>query len=326
VPSPSPSSSAQAARRALADQLREIRREAGLSGTELASLTGWYKSKVSRLENAVTLPSDADVRAWCAACGVAGRAADLIAAARTADGMYVEWRRLQRGGLRRLQESYTPLYERTRMFRTYCANVVPGVLQTRDYAAALLTSVSAFHGTPDDVTDAVTARLVRSGRALRQGGRRFALLVEETVLRHRVGDPDTMAEQLDHLMTVMALPSVSLGVIPFTARRGMWALETFTVYDEAQAEVELLTARVTVTAPSEVRQYLAAFRRFAALAVHGPDARELIRAAIDALARGGGNAVEPAGTRVELRGTAWVPRPGHSYRQEGHIPGREAPP
>ncbi|MFF2958378.1 Scr1 family TA system antitoxin-like transcriptional regulator [Streptomyces sp. NPDC057963] len=51
------------------------------------------------------------------------------------------------------------LYEHTRMFRTYCANVVPGVLQTHACASALLRSIREFHETPDDVSGAVEARL-----------------------------------------------------------------------------------------------------------------------------------------------------------------------
>ncbi|WP_406321968.1 helix-turn-helix domain-containing protein [Streptomyces sp. NBC_01637] len=281
--SASPSSSVQAARKAVADRLREIRKDAGVSGQVLAAGAGWYKSKVSRLENAVTPPSGEDIRAWCRACGAEDEAADLIAAARSADNMYVEWRRVQRSGLRQLQESYLPLYERTRVFRTYCANVVPGVLQTHAYASALLRSISAFHQTPDDVAAAVDARLDRSAMVVRKGDHRFALVLEESVLRHRVGDAETMAGQLGYLLSAMAFPSISLGIIPFTAERHMWMIETFTVYDEEQAEAELLTARVNVTAPSEVAQYAKAFREFTQLAVYGADARGLITDALSSL-------------------------------------------
>ncbi|MDX2999637.1 helix-turn-helix transcriptional regulator [Streptomyces scabiei] len=280
--STSPSSSVQAARRAVADRLREIRRDANMTGKDVADRTGWYRSKVSRLENAVTPPSDDDIRAWCRACDADGLAADLIAASRSADSMYVEWRRLQRTGLRRLQESYVPLFERTRTFRIYCSNVVPGLLQTDGYAHALLGSIAAFRETPDDVSEAVAARVERS-RIIREGNHRFALLVEEAVLRHRVGGAEVMAGQLGYLLSIMALPSVSLGVIPFSADRRMWMLETFSVYDEEQAQVELLTAQVNVTAPSEVTQYLKAFGEFSKLAVYGAGARARITAAIDAL-------------------------------------------
>ena len=95
-------------------------------------------------------------------------------------------------------------------------------------------------------------------QVIRQPGRRFALLVEESVLRYRIGDVETMAGQLGYLLTVMSLPSVSLGVIPFTAPRRMWPLEACYIYDDQLVQVELLTADVTVRTPSEVGVYYAA--------------------------------------------------------------------
>ena len=81
----------------------------------------------------------------------------------------------------------------------------------------------------------------------------------------------------------MSLPAVFLGVVPFTAERGMRPIETYSIYDDEQAQVELLTAAVTVTTPSEIEQYATAFSRAAEMAVHGARARALITAAIDAL-------------------------------------------
>ncbi|MFB7288961.1 helix-turn-helix domain-containing protein [Actinacidiphila glaucinigra] len=278
----SPSSAAQAAREALAQRLGELRRDAGLTGRELAVRCGWSESKSSRIEHARTPPSDADIRAWCQACDAVAQVADLIAANRAADSLYVEWRRIHRGGMRRSQESYLPLYERTRHFRVYCSNVIPGLLQTSGYATALLSTITAFQGTPDDVADAVAARVNRS-RVIREGDHRFALLVEESVLRYRIASPSVMAGQLGYLLEVMSLPSVSLGVIPFAAQRGMWPQETFMVFDDASVQVELLTAFVNVTAPGEIATYLGAFGQLQEMAVYGFEARALIARAIEAL-------------------------------------------
>ncbi|MFF7216575.1 helix-turn-helix domain-containing protein [Streptomyces sp. NPDC008238] len=278
----SPSSAAQAARQALAARLGELRRDAGLTGRELAARCGWSESKSSRIEHARTPASDADIRAWCQACDAVDQVADLIAANRAADSLYVEWRRIHRSGMRRSQESYLPLYERTRLFRVYCSNVIPGLLQTSGYATALLSTITAFQGTPDDVAEAVTARVNRS-RVIREGEHRFALLVEESVLRYRIASPSVMAGQLGYLLEVMSLPSVSLGVIPFTAQRGMWPQETFMIFDDASVQVELLSAFVNVTAPGEIATYLKAFGQLQTLAVYGTEARVLIAGAIAAL-------------------------------------------
>ncbi|WP_371672794.1 helix-turn-helix transcriptional regulator [Streptomyces sp. NBC_00289] len=280
--SPYPSSALDAARRAIAEQLREIRRDSGLTGREVAARAGWLPSKVSRLQSATTPPSDEDIRAWCRACDAEDRIPDLLAANRTADSMYLEWRRVQRTGLRRLQESRIPLYERTQQFRVYSSTVIPGFLQTYEYAASLLGSIARVHGTPDDVADAAAARVERS-HIIREGVHRFAILLEESVLRHVVGDPATMAGQLGYLLSVMALPSVSVGIVPAGRPRDMWTLETFTIFDEERVHVELLTAAITVTTPGEISQYAHAFEEMVSLAVYGARARSLISASIDSL-------------------------------------------
>ena len=279
----SPSSSVQRARQQLAERLRDIRLDADLTARALSAAAGWHEAKTSRIESAKQALSEADIRTWCRVCGADREIPDLIAASRAADSMYVEWRRLNPAGLRRAQESRRPLYERTRVFKAYCSAVIPGFLQAPGYAQALLSAIGTFRSTPDDVDEAVTARMSRN-RMLSSGSHRFALLVEETVLRYRLASPEAMAGQLAGLLEATALPSVSLGVIPFTAcPRPVWPLESFTIFDDERVHIELLSAQVTVTAPSEITLYVRAFEKLADLAVHGPQARALITAAIDAL-------------------------------------------
>jgi transcriptional regulator with XRE-family HTH domain len=279
----SPSSSAQAAREAVGRRLRELRQDAGLTIVELADRCGWHFAKTSRIENARTAPSVADIRAWCAACGAKDQAADLVAASRNAESMYTEWRRSVRTGMRRLQESYVHLFQSTQLFRIYSARIIPGLVQTEGYAAGLLRTIASFHGAPDDSAEAAVARVERS-RVIYEPGRRIVLLIEEAALHYRMGDAEAMAAQLGHLLTVGALPAVSLGIIPADLpERPIRPLEAFHVYDDALVAVELLTARVTVTQPPEVAQYLKGFEQLRQLAVYGAEARALILRAIEAL-------------------------------------------
>ncbi|MCB5908642.1 helix-turn-helix domain-containing protein [Streptomyces pinistramenti] len=279
---PSPFPGAQAARESVSARLKEIRCDAGLTMQALADLCGWHKTKTSRIEAVKTTPSDADLQAWCAACGAEDQAADLIAASRSADSMYVEWQRRERTGLRRLQQASIPLYAKTTLFRAYCSRVVPGLLQTEDCARALLSLIATFRKLPDDVGEAAAARADRS-HIIRDGRHRFAMLVEEDVLFQRVGDDSVMAGQLGHLLTVMSYPAVSLGIIPRSAPRVLWGPETFTMFDDERVHVELLAAKVTVTTPSEVELYRRAFHQLGKMAVHGTAARALISRARDAL-------------------------------------------
>ncbi|MFE1408749.1 helix-turn-helix domain-containing protein [Streptomyces sp. NPDC058770] len=279
---PSPSAHVQEARDRVAVRLRNLRADAGLTGQQLAERTGWQGSKVSRLQSGRTQPSDDDIRAWCRACGAEDKAADLIAASRQAQQMYTEWRRVQRAGLRAVQEARKPLYDRTKVMRVYSSSVIPGMLQTRAYATALLSEIARFNRTPDDSPAAVEARMERS-QVIHRAGRRFPILIEESVLRRQIGGPDVMAEQLGYLLQVAQLHSVTLGVIP-TATGAMWPLETYTIFDAEQVTVELLTAAITINTPSEVAQYAAAHEEMSAAAEHGHGAMRLITKTVSTLA------------------------------------------
>ncbi|MEH0428859.1 helix-turn-helix transcriptional regulator [Streptomyces stelliscabiei] len=279
----SPSSSAQAARESVAGQLRAIRKDAGLTVVELAHRCDWHHAKTSRIENAKTPPSPTDIRRWCQACRTPERAADLIAASLNAESMYTEWRRRTRMGLRQLQDSYVQLFRSTSLFRVYSPTLVPGLLQTAGYSHALLSSNARLLGIPDDAEEAAAARAERS-KVIHEPGHRFVLVIEEGTLRYQLGDQDTMAAQLGYLLTVGALPSVSLGIIPgSTPQRALWPQELFHVYDDSLVSVELLSAQVNITQPSEVALYLQAFEQLRGMAVYGAQARALILKAIEAL-------------------------------------------
>jgi transcriptional regulator with XRE-family HTH domain len=279
----SPSSSIQRARQELADRLREIRIDAGLTARALSAQAGWHEAKTSRIESSKQAPSESDITTWCEVCQVPGQAIDLIAASRAADSAYIEWRRLNRTGMRHLQENKRPLYERTTSFKVYCSTVVPGLVQTPGYATALLSSISAFRETPNDVEDAVAARISRN-HVLASPGKQFVILIEEAVLRYGVSDAATMLAELGYLMSVTSLSNVRLGIIPLTTlQRPMWTVESFNVFDDATVHVELLSAQVTVTAPGEIVVYLRAFDQLARQAAYGSEARSLISKAISDL-------------------------------------------
>ena len=283
MPAPPSSSSAWQARRALGARLGELRADAGLTGRALARLCGWHESKVSRIEHARTAPSADDIRAWCERCGQPGEADELITFLRTVADMFVEWRRMERTGLRRAQEAVLPLWERTRLFRAYSSWLIPGAVQTKAYTAAVLRAIAARRELPDDIDDAVAVRSDRL-RLLREGDHRFLVLIEEAVLRNVIGGAEVMAGQLGHLITVASLPSVSLGIIPMgLGRDAVWPVEDFWVFDDRQVNVELVSGWLTLTQPREVAAYARTFGDLSEIAVRGAQARAVITAAIDAL-------------------------------------------
>lgn len=276
------SSSAQQARQILADRLRDLRRDTGLTSRDLAARAGWERTKVSKIEHATRPPSVADIRTWCQVCDAEGEAPDLIASLHAAEGMWIEWRRMERSGLRRAQEARLPLYERTRQFRAYSCWMVPGLIQTEDYTRAVLRAYQQRRGLRDDVEAAVAERVKRQ-RVLRRDGRTAAFLLEESVLRSGFGGPQVMSAQLAHLAEVTTWPAVSLGIIPASLDRGAaGAAESFWIYDNEQVNVELISGYLTVTQPGEIAMYAQMFARFAEIAIYGNRARDLISAVTSA--------------------------------------------
>ncbi len=274
-----PTSPAQQAREALGARLREIRKEAGLTGRALAINIGCHFTKISRIENGSQAPSEDNIKAWCLACNAEGQISDLIATARTIESMYVEWRRQTRAGMKRLMLTPVPLYERTTLFRIYEHSAIPGLFQTAEYSAAILTYFIDFLDAPNDLDAALEARMERQ-KIIYSGNRRFVVILEENALRARVGSPDTMAGQLDRLLATISLPRVSLGIIPQTAFRRTFTQVGFWIYDNTMVGVETPTAKLEITQPREVRLYIGMFEHLRQSAVHGAQARALITRAI----------------------------------------------
>ena len=282
----SSSSSAQQARQALADQLREIRLAAGLTGRALAAGARWHGvSKVSKIEHGVRPPSSDDVRTWGRVCGTpAERVEELLAEQQAMAGMWVSYQRLNRAGLRTAQESVRPNYERAALIRGYQPKVVPGLLQTAGYTTAVLQDARDRQGVHrDDIAEAVAERTARQ-QVLRQASHRFMLVIEEQVLRYRFCPDDVLREQLVHLREATRLPTVRLGIIPVGAsRNGVFPREGFVMFDNDLVNVELISSLLSVTQPREIAMYIREFTDLASIAIYGPAARELITAALKEL-------------------------------------------
>ncbi|MFE0381205.1 DUF5753 domain-containing protein [Streptomyces inhibens] len=200
------------------------------------------------------------------------------------ESTYTEWRHQVRNGLTELQSTLVPLFHETQLFRIYSSTLVPGLLQTEGYAAAVLSAVADFPELPcDDSAEAARARVERS-RVIHEPGKRCVLLIEEAVLYCQIGDSDALPTQLAYLIKAADLPSVSLGIVPMATReRAQLPQETFNVYDDTLVSVELVSAEVSITQPSEIAQYLKTFEQLRRMAVYGAEARALMLKALEAL-------------------------------------------
>jgi len=275
-----PSSAARQAQEALGAHLRELRKDAGLTGRALAAATGRHFTRVSKIEHGVQAPNDGDIRDWCRACGREDEIPDLIATLRALESAYLEFRRQAKAGMKRVLGPHTvALYEQTSLFRIYEHNVIPGLFQTADYSAAMLSFWIDFLQTPNDIEEAVAARIERQ-RVIYRRGKRFAVVLEEQALRTWFGDAGTQAGQLDRLLAVMSLPNVSVGIVPMMTERAGVPSAGFWIFDNSLVALEIPTASIEVTRPNEIELYARMFEHLQTTAVYGQDARAVIARAI----------------------------------------------
>ncbi|NNH73948.1 helix-turn-helix domain-containing protein [Nocardia uniformis] len=273
-------SAAHEAREALGIRLRELRRDAGLTGRRLAELAGWHESKTSRIEYGKQTPSEADLRAWCEHTDSRDHLPDLIATLRNLQAAYMEWRRILGTGTKRRQKVQVKLEAEARAMRWYEPSLVPGLLQTPAYIKEVLTCVIRFNAIPDDLEQGLTARIERQ-QVLYHGTRRFSFVIAEQVLQTTLGNDSVMLGQLDRLLSVMALPRVSIGIVPRRNVIEALAPNGFVIYDNRLVQAETVTAELSISQPREIALYGKLFTQLAAQAVYGEAARVLIQAEVE---------------------------------------------
>ncbi|MFF5992564.1 Scr1 family TA system antitoxin-like transcriptional regulator, partial [Prauserella flavalba] len=151
-----------ARRLALGDQLRLLREAAGLSGKRLAERLGWQPSKVSRIENARQAVTDSDVVALAGALELSGgQAAELREELRSIRADEARWSQQLRAGHRVVQHNVAEAERAARHIRVFSLTLVPGLLQTAEYARYVFASLANLHESPRDTDDAVRARMDR---------------------------------------------------------------------------------------------------------------------------------------------------------------------
>jgi transcriptional regulator with XRE-family HTH domain len=271
------------ARRALGLRLRELRREAGLTGSALAATLSWPASKVSKLENGRQTATDDDIRAWTQTTGAAAEAEALLASLHTLETQHAEWRRVLRTGLHAHQRELVDLEGKTKLLRAFEVTTVPGLLQTAEYARARFEEAVRVHGIPNDVDEAVRARLRRQD-VLYRPDKRFRFVVTETALRFRLCPDEAMLAQLERLVALSAMRNVELGIIGFEAQCIVSPRHSFWIHDDDLVTVETYSAELNLAQPQEIELYGRVFEQLAAVASYGSAARAVILRAIDDLA------------------------------------------
>jgi transcriptional regulator with XRE-family HTH domain len=267
------------ARSALGQRLRELRRQAGLTGKELAESLSWQPSKVSKIENGRQTPTDDDITAWTRATQTEHETEALLASLHTLEVQHAEWQRVLKAGMLEHQLELSETDARTKLYRSFEPAVVPGLLQTAEFARALFSRAVMVHRVPNDVNDAVAKRMQRQ-EMLYRTDKAFHFVLTEATLRYRLCSVEIMLGQLDRLVALTSLRNVRLGVIGYETQYVVDPRHGFMIYNAELVRVETYSAELNLRQPHEIELYTATFEKLAAVASYGGAARAIINRAI----------------------------------------------
>lgn len=281
-----PTTPGRASRAALAARLTELRASAGLSGNALAKRMGVVQSRVWKIEHGDLLPTENDISGWADATGAAedqvGDLLEMLAEAKAEQQFGATFGR--KGGAAAYEERIRAIEEHATRIGEFAPAVIPGIIQTADYARELMSVASgprAWGSSDADVEDKISSRLRRQ-EVLYGSTKQVQVVIHEAALRVLVTTPGTMTGQLDKLLAVMQLPAVELGVIRFSQRMPAYPLG-FRVYDEDKILIESISQEPELTDPAEVAVYLGAFEALRQAASTEVDAESIIQRALDDL-------------------------------------------
>lgn len=253
----------------------------GLTGERLAQQLGWPKSKVPKLENGRQMPTETDITAWAGATGHPETIPELLDMLSDAQAVHRQWRHKLRGGHAALQAEYDAFVRGAKHIRIFEIALIPGLLQTPEYARYRMLETVTVHGTTYDKVDESVAARMRRQEVLYDEDKTFEFVITEAALRFLLCPPRVMLGQLDRLMVASVLGNVTLGIIPFGVELAVTPIVGFLTADDV-TKVETYSSEDTVPG-RESEKYGRIFEHLMAESVTGEEARRLITAAAEAL-------------------------------------------
>jgi transcriptional regulator with XRE-family HTH domain len=212
--------------RRLAAELRRLREHAGLTGEEVSQRLGWSGSKLSRIELHRIGVKQPDLRKLLALYGVDNSYRDELLALARESG--------KRGPLVRATAGfpqvagYVSAEAEAESVWNWEPQIIPGLLQTRDYARAVRQLwLEMFPGPPSETDRWAEARLRRQQVLTRDPPLQLSVIIEESVLGRRFGGRMVMRQQLEHLAEASELPNVEVRIYPLNGERPPLATGAF---------------------------------------------------------------------------------------------------
>jgi transcriptional regulator with XRE-family HTH domain len=266
-------------RRRLGQELRKLREDKGMTAEQVADRLLVSQSKISRLENGRRSISQRDVRDLCGVYEVEDqRIVDSL--------MQMAKDSRQQGWWHAFGDVpysvYIGLETDAASLRVYDPQVVPGLLQTRQYAETLISGALP-ETAPTEIEKRVQVRMRRQERiSAPENPLRLWTVMDEAALCRIVGDKSLMRDQLDHLVEQSRLPHVTVQVIPFDmgahpGLNGQYAILEFPdAADSSVVYIEGVTSDLYLEKPNDVQKYSVMYEHLRAQALNVDQSRQFI--------------------------------------------------
>ena len=268
--------------RRLAAELRKLRSSAGLTQDEVGERTGINVATLYRIEHARVRPQTRTLRTLLDLYGVdEQQQADLVALLR--DARQRGWLHAYQSELPEQYTTYIGFEGEARSVWNYESLFIPGLLQTEDYARAVIRAVLPW-ASRDEVERRVEVRMERQDVLHNDNPLELWVIMDEAALRRQVGGRPVMQAQLGHLVEAADLPNVTFQVIPFDvgAHAGMPGSFVFMQFGEAAIPdvvyIDSMAGDLFLEADADVRRYRLAFEHLRAVAVSPDASRALVTA------------------------------------------------
>jgi transcriptional regulator with XRE-family HTH domain len=263
----------------LGTQLRRLREARGITAQQAARTIRASESKISRIELGRNAFREVDIADLLTLYGVTDMAEREQMLSLASQANQPGWWHSYQDVLPTWFQAYIGLEESAESIRSFDPQFVPGLLQTEEYASAVI-ELGEF--SLEETERLVVLRKERQ-RRFTSGGLRLWALIDEMALRRPVGGPGLMRGQLEYLLDISDRPGLTLQVTPYPTGGSYLVPGSFSIMRFATPDlpdvvyVEQLTSAMCLDKPADVDRYTAAFDKVSATSATPERTREFIR-------------------------------------------------
>lgn len=267
------------AREKLGDQLRRLRREVGVTATQLAAMLDWVPSRVHEVEGGRYTPELEEISDWLRVLGFSHLLSRFRDALEDINSSYLDFSRdIFSIGLSGIQMRVASREAAAQRIRNFEPHFISGLLQVPEYARGRLLAATGMYRSTEAVDAALATRLRRQ-EILNDSRRHFSFILTENSLLSASYMPSQKVKelQLRRLIEESGRPNVSIGVIP---RNTYWPLNIdhgFWIFDDHTCCAETIFAELLLTQRSEIEVATRTFSTLLGLAATGEEARRVLR-------------------------------------------------